>query len=351
MKSCIVTLSAGLAFFAIVALSPFGPVPAEPAQIYQAAVPAIDPAAMFGIGLGGLIVNAAAIRNLYISFSAAFRDGLGQAAPQWELIAARIPASTKEQDYGWLGKIPRVREWIGDRVVQNIMSHGYSIKEKPFELTVGVDRDDIETDNLGQYSMLFTELGRSIAAWPDELIWPFLVAGFSNLCYDGQPFFDTDHPVLDEDGNTISVANTDGGSGTPWFLVDDTRVIKPVIWQVRKDLSNLIRKDREEDENVFNRKEFIYGVDGRANVGYGFWQFAWGSKQTLNAANYAAARAALSGMKGDYGRPLGIMPKKLIVPSSLEAAALEIVNAERDAAGATNVWKGTATSVVVPWLS
>jgi phage major head subunit gpT-like protein len=231
------------------------------------------------------------------------------------------------------------------------MGHGYSIKEKPFELTVGVDRDDIETDNLGQYAMLFTELGRSVAAWPDELIWPFLVGGFGSECYDGQYFFDTDHPVLDADGAEISVANTDGGAGTPWFLIDDSRVLKPVIWQVRKELSRLIRKDREEDDNVFNRKEFVYGIDGRANVGYGFWQFAWGSKQTLNAANYESARAALLGMKGDYGRPLGVMPKKLIVPPSLESQALKILNAENDAAGATNIWKNTAELVVVPWLA
>lgn len=298
-----------------------------------------------------MLVNRANLRNLYITYSAAFQGGLGQGDPQWGSIAVEVPATTKEQNYGWLGKIPNVREWIGDRVIQNIMDHGYSIREKPFELTVGVDRDDIETDNLGVYSMLFQELGSSVAAWPDQLIWPFLTAGFATACYDGQYFFDTDHPVLDENGVEQSVANTDGGSGTPWFLIDDSRTIKPIIWQVRKKLNNLISKDQETDDNVFSRKEFVYGVDGRANVGYGFWQFAWGSKQTLNAANYEIARAAMQGMKGDYGRPLGVKPRKLIVPPSLEGEAMEILNAERNAAGATNVWKGTAEVVVVPWLA
>lgn len=298
-----------------------------------------------------MLVNNANLRNLYVSFSSAFQGGLGQAASQWGQVATEVTATTKEQEYGWLGKVPRVREWVGDRVVQNFMSHGYKIKEKPFELTVGVDRDDIETDNLGHYSTMFAELGMAAGSWPDELIWPFLVEGFMNTCYDGQYFFDTDHPVLDENGVEQSVANTDGGAGAPWFLIDDSRVLKPVIWQVRKKLDRLIRKDQETDDNVFFKKEFVYGVDGRANVGYGFWQFAWGSKQTLNAANYAAARGALLGMKGDYGRPLGIMPKKLVVGPSLEGAALEIVNSERDQYGATNVWKGTATVVVVPWLA
>jgi phage major head subunit gpT-like protein len=45
------------------------------------------------------------------------------------------------------------------------------------------------------------------------------------------------------------------------------------------------------------------------------------------------------------------MPRLLIVPPALEAAGLEILNAERDAAGATNVWRGTAELLVVPWLA
>jgi phage major head subunit gpT-like protein len=56
-------------------------------------------------------------------------------------------------------------------------------------------------------------------------------------------------------------------------------------------------------------------------------------------------------MKGDHARPLGIRPTHLVVPPSLEGQALEILNAERDAAGATNVYKGTAQLIVCPWLA
>ena len=31
------------------------------------------------------------------------------------------------------------------------------------------------------------------------------------------------------------------------------------------------------DDNVFFKKEFIYGVDARCNAGYGLWQLAFGS--------------------------------------------------------------------------
>jgi len=297
-----------------------------------------------------MIINTANLDALRVSFRTSFQRGLQQAKSQYGRIATAVPSTSKENKYGWLGKMPSMREWLGDRVVQNISQHDYTITNRPFELTIGVDRDDIEDDNLGVYTPLFVEMGESVAAHPDLLVWSLLAAGFATACYDGQFFFDTDHPVLDANGVAQSVANTDGGGGTAWFLMSTRRSLKPLIYQPRRSFE-FTAKDRPTDDNVFAKKEFLYGVDGRDNVGFGFWQMAWGSKQTLDKANYAIGREALMGMKGDYGRPLGIMPDLLVVPPALEGEGLEILNAERDAAGATNVYKGTAELVVVPWLA
>jgi len=78
---------------------------------------------------------------------------------------------------------------------------------------------------------------------------------------------------------------------------------------------------------------------------------AWGSKQTLNAANYATARAAIAGMKGDHGVPMGLTPNLLVVPPSLESAGRKLLNSEYATGGETNEWKGTAELVVSPWLA
>ncbi|MGD9539085.1 MAG: Mu-like prophage major head subunit gpT family protein [Alphaproteobacteria bacterium] len=297
-----------------------------------------------------MLLNSTSLRTLNIGFSTAFQNGLGQHVAQWSRVASQVSSTTRENEYGWIGQIPNVREWIGPRQVQNLAAHDYAIKNRKFELTVRVKKDDVEDDNLGMYGPMFTELGRSVAAHPDQLVWSLLAAGFSTACYDGQFYFDTDHPVLDAAGTPVSVANTDGGGGAAWFLIDDSRVLKPIIYQTRKAFE-LVAKDAPDDDNVFWDGDLVYGTDGRCNVGFGFWQFAWGSKQTLNKANYRGAREALMGMKGDYARPLGLMPRLLVVPPSLEGEALEILNAERDAAGATNVYKGTAELLVVPWLA
>jgi len=297
-----------------------------------------------------MLVNAANLDALRVGYKTSFQGGLGQAAPQHERVATVISASTKEQKYGWLGKIPNVREWLGPRAIQNLSQSDYTIKEKPWELTIGVEKDDIETDNLGIYAPLFTEMGLSTGSKWDSLVFGLLKDGFSTECYDGQPFFDPDHPVLDEDGEPQSVSNTGGGSGTPWFLLDTSRAIKPIILQKRRDFAFTSMTDLS-NPNVFMNKEFIYGADARGNAGFGFWQFAYGSKQTLSGAAYGTARAAMSGLKGDFGRPLGLMPNLLVVPPALESAARKILNSENAAGGETNEWKGTAELLVVPWLA
>lgn len=297
-------------------------------------------------------ISGTNLKTLYTGFNASFKKGLGQHQSQYARVATRVPSTTGTEEYGWLGKIPSVREWIGERQVNKLGTHGYAIKNKDYEITVEVDRNDILDDKYGIYSPMFEEMGMSVSALPDQLIFDLMKNGFTGLCYDGQPFFDAEHPVIAADGSVSLVANTDAvaGSGAPWFLLDTKRALKPFIFQERQAF-NLVSKTNVNDDNVFWHKSFIYGSDGRANVGYGFWQMAFGSKKTLDKAAYAAAREALMGMKGDQGRPLGITPNLLVVPPSLEGEALEILNAERDAAGATNVYKGTAELLVVPWLA
>jgi phage major head subunit gpT-like protein len=296
-------------------------------------------------------INSTTLRSAYVGFNAAFQAGLAEAAAMYSRIATTVPSSTRSQEYGWLGRFPGFREWVGDRVVNGLAKHGYTLTNRSYENTIGVDRDDFEDDNLGIYTPMFRDFGQTAVTFPDTLVWSLLKNGFSEKCYDGQYFFDTDHPVLDAKGEQISVANTDGGSGTPWFLIDDSRSLKPLIFQERKKFTNLVRMDKEDDEGVFTKKEFRYGLDGRCAVGFGFWQTAWGSKQTLNAASYEVGRVALSSMKGDYARPLAVKPRLLIVPPTLEGAALEIVGNPLTTNGGTNKWFKTAEVLVVPWLA
>jgi phage major head subunit gpT-like protein len=297
-----------------------------------------------------MIINSTNLDAIRVGFSTAYRRGLGQAETNYTRIATTVPSTAKENKYGWLGKLPNMREWVGPRAVHGLAEHDYAIKNKSYELTIAVDRDDIRDDNLGVYEPMFVEMGESVAAHPDLLVWDLLKNGWSNPCYDGQNFFDEDHPVVAADGSVVSVANTDGGAGAEWFLLATKRALKPIIYQEREK-AQFVAKDSPTDSNVFNNKEFVYGSDGRWNVGFGFWQMAWGSRQPLNVENYEKARTAIMEMKGDHGRPLGLKPDLLVVPPSLAGAGRRILQSVLVNGGESNPWANTAELFEVPWLA
>lgn len=299
-----------------------------------------------------MIISSDTLNSLRTGFNATFQGKLKATTSMWPRVATRVPSSTKSNTYGWMKNLPGMREWIGPRHVMAISEASYTIVNKPYEQTVGVDRYDIEDDNIGVYAPMFEAMGEGVAAHPDILVWTGAVAaGFATDCWDGQSFFDTDHPILNDDGETTGTfANTDGGAGTPWFLLCTRKAIKPFLFQERQ-APQFVAMDDPTNPNVFMNREFVYGTDARWNVGYSFPQLAWGSKQTLNKDNYKNAREALMSMKGDGGRPLGLTPDLLVFPPNLEGEALEILNAERDANGATNVYKGTAELLNCPWLA
>lgn len=293
-----------------------------------------------------MIINQTALQGIYKSFNTIFREALATAAPsQWPLVAMQVPSETREESYDWLGDLPMMREWLGDRLVKDLSAFHYSIVNKDFEATIEVDRNDIEDDRIGIHRPRIQQLADSALRHPDLLVFALLKAGFTTTCYDGQYFFDTDHPV-----KGASVSNFGGGSGAAWYLMDLSRPIKPIILQIRKR-PELVAMDRPTDEQVFMRKKYRYGVDDRKNVGFGLWQLAFASKEALDATNYAAARAAMMGFKNEEDVPLGIVPTHLVVPPTLESAGRSVVKVQNDAAGAGNPWFGTAELVVVPWLA
>lgn len=297
-----------------------------------------------------MLINSGNLAILFKAFNAAFQKGFGGTTPQWNKIATLVPSSTGTEDYGWLGQIPGMREWIGDRQIQNLALSSYSIKNKSFESTIGVQRPNIEDDQFGIYSPMFEMLGQNAAEHPDTLIFALLAAGFATNCYDGQYYFDTDHPVIQADGSTASVSNLQAGAGNPWFLLDTRRPLKPLIYQERKK-AQFVAMDKETDGNVFHRNEYLYGVDNRCNAGFGFWQMAFGSKDTLDAANFEAAYDAMAAFKGDHGKQLGIKPSLLVVGSTNASAARKIIQAQLINGGDTNTNFNRVELLECPWLA
>lgn len=238
-----------------------------------------------------MILNTTNLTTLFVALKSTFNRAFDASPSMWDQVATLVPSTTRENSYAWLDRFPRLREWVGDKVVKSLTQHNYTLANKSFEATVEVDRDDLEDDQLGIYAPQAQEAGFSAKQWPDELVFEALNEAFSKKCYDGQPFVSEKHP-----------------NG----------------------------KDKAD-------KAILVSNQGTAPL----------SAESLDKAkaSYGKGRTVLRNMKDTEGRPLNVRPTLLVVPPALEDTANALMTAERLDDGKTNIYKGTAKVLVVPWLT
>ncbi len=294
-------------------------------------------------------ITQGVLRALGQGFQAAFLQGIESVQPQWPLVAMEVQSTAKIENYGWMRDLPGMREWVGDRVIHNLEATNYQLINKNWEHTIGVDRNDIEDDQLGLYRNRFAMQGEVAAQHGDTLIWSSLLLGNATIGLDGQYFFDSDHVGYDAAGAETLYSNIAAGAAAPWFLMDLSRTyMKPLVMQKRQDVK-FVNLDRETDDNVFLKRQFMYGADARYNVGFGFHQLAYMGKVTLDVAAYAAARVAMGTQRKPDGSSINVTPTHLLVGPTNEAAARQLIRLE-NITGTTNPWYNSVELIIVPAL-
>ncbi len=142
-----------------------------------------------------MLVNATTIGAIFINLKTSFLNAFAAAPSTWNRIAMLVPSTGKQNDYAWLSNFPKMRKWVGDKLVKSLAAFKYTIINDNWETTIEVDRDDIEDDTLGIYAPQAQMAGYSAKQLPDEMVYPLVNDGFTNLCYDGKAFFATNHTV------------------------------------------------------------------------------------------------------------------------------------------------------------
>ena len=234
-----------------------------------------------------MLVNKATIAAVFMSIKTTFNNAFDAAPSQWQETAMLVPSGSSQNDYTWLSMFPRMRKWIGDKVIKALEAFKYTVVNNDFEATVGVNRNDIEDDNLGIYAPQAQMAGFSAKQLPDEIVADLKNNAFVNKCYDGQYFYDTDHPVGEAKTSTSN-------KGTAALSAATVALAK---------------------------------------------------------ASYGAARLAIMSFKDDEGRPLALTPNILEVPPALESVGRMICEYDKLEDDKPNPYKGTAKLLVNPRLT
>lgn len=153
-----------------------------------------------------MLVNKASISAAFVTMNVLYNKAFAAAQPEYLKIAMHVPSTSGSEDYAWLSNFPKMRRWVGDKSKKQLKAFKYAIVNEDWEATVQVKRNDIEDDNLGIYAPQAQAVGTSSKLLPDEIVNEVVNSAFTGLCYDGQYFCDTDHPVGPE-GSQVSVSN------------------------------------------------------------------------------------------------------------------------------------------------
>ena len=299
-----------------------------------------------------------ALASINDAVNTAYNTQLFQAPRVFDRFTYDAKSTGRQEIYPMMALLPGLREWIGDRVVNSLSAQSFAIRNKTFEETIGIRREDVEDDQFGILTGIAKQLGQDAANLADRLVASLMKNGANAVSLDGQNFFDVAHPNPTATGAPGTIANYMPGNGPPWFLIDSTWVWKPFIWQTRRPFE-IIPLFSLTDPLVFQNQEFQWGVDGRANAGYGFWQLAFLSQAPMTVANIVAARTAMASIRRPDGTPLGVTPNLLVVPTALfvDALAYQVndfipIDAVTGATTlAPNPLKGLMTTVEDKWLN
>jgi phage major head subunit gpT-like protein len=297
-----------------------------------------------------------ALTTLNNNVQMAFNDQLYAAPSIYKDFCFEVNSTGDSEVYPRLDMLPGVREWIGARVVNSLSQETFSIPNRTFEETIGVRREQLEDDKYGMLAPAAKQLGQDAGNLPDKLVASLFKNGTTTTWVDGQDFFSASHVSFPNTGSAQTNSNYQAGGSTSWYLIDDSHVLKPFVFQKRRPFSITARFSMT-DPSVFDNNEFLWGTDGRCAAGYGLYQLIFRSDAPLNLANLIAARNTMGLWKRPDGSPMGITPTKLVVPTSLYPTALGYATNDYDPNPvsatqlAPNTFKGLVKAVENRWLN
>lgn len=299
------------------------------------------------------VITPAQLAAINTAMVARFNKGLAAKNEDWKKIAKPISSNGKSNTYAFLSQFPAFREWVGARLHKVANTTAFQVLNRKFENTLDVPVDEIEDDNWGMYADLAETHGQSVHDLMNDLVFGKVPLGFSEVCYDNQFFFDTDHPVYpNEDGTGVAttVSNMQAGVGEPWVLLCTKRAPQPFYLQERVKAQFVPKTSALTSDGVFENDMMSFGGRWRGEAVFGFWQLAFGSKADPTEANFEAAFKAMETVKGDGNRKLGITPDLLICGPNNRKAFETLLKADKNAAGASNTNYNKVELLVTPWM-
>jgi phage major head subunit gpT-like protein len=150
-------------------------------------------------------VSREMIANLTAGVKAIYGDAYAAQGGVWRNVATLIESTLAVETYAWLSELPIMREFVDERVIKELSEFSYSIRNRKFEATIGVAREVLEDEQLGQVRIRVQSMAEAAATHFDQLVFDLIAQGQMSNCFDGLPFYAANHKT---GGATVSNLTT-----------------------------------------------------------------------------------------------------------------------------------------------
>lgn len=168
--------------------------------------------------------------QLYATLNMLFNDAMKVAEPVTMPLYQKRTSTGRFETYTWNDFMVGFREWKKgeQRVYRDVATMEYTVSNKDYEMTIEINNNDIEDNQLGQYKDSASQAGERAKTLPDELFMKLLDGGFTTTkVYDGQPWFGT-HSIL---GTSVVNSGTAALDATAFFNAMKTMN----SWKIKAD--------------------------------------------------------------------------------------------------------------------
>lgn len=117
-------------------------------------------------------INYESLTVLFQNFRTEWTDAFNTSKEDaiYKKIAMTVPSTGATVLHAWLNQLPIMREWVGDRVVNNVQSNSITITNRKYENTIEMLRTEIEDDQYGLYTPIVRNMAAEAATNPDALL-------------------------------------------------------------------------------------------------------------------------------------------------------------------------------------
>ncbi|MEM9558659.1 MAG: Mu-like prophage major head subunit gpT family protein, partial [Acidobacteriota bacterium] len=198
----------------------------------------------------------------------------------------RAASNPKVMDFEWLTVFPEMREWLGDRVAQTSLLKRWTAEVKPYEITLSVDRDDLETGsyNAGVLAEFAKQQVGAYTRGKMRMAYQLMSRNPLTAWGDGAQLFSTSHVDVKGEtrSNVLTFEKASNDPAAPLSMLDAYEVVEQVASGLRRnavlptqlldvgealaDLTVFVRRDM--DESAFRQlstSERLGGTDGERN--------------------------------------------------------------------------------------